>query len=163
MKKRIRILAIVCLLLVLVTFVINAISCSMAEDIHYRCFNAIDDFSRLESYVTKELQIEDDRYIHDLIPVSSYTKEIVYEGNRYRIFAYIFETPQDTLTYFHQETGVDTVEEQGFLSSTGMFRSTVTVYSNNCLYRVEGGMVHRFNKAVNFINRSFSNTVDGSV
>ena len=50
MKKRIRILAIVCLLLVLVTFVINAILCSMAEDIHYRCFNAIDDFSRLESY-----------------------------------------------------------------------------------------------------------------
>ena len=127
-----------------------------ADDLQYRIFNDINDILTLDTYVTKELSTESDKYLKNIIPVEHYTNKLLYENNTYTVYAYVFNSTDDAITYFKNCTGKNTDSNQNYSMSTNiLFSSSYIVLYNNCAYRIEGGNYKSFAKAVNFFCEAF--------
>ena len=135
-----------------------------SDNMQWRFFTSIEDFSTIESYVKTNLDPQNDPNLCDLSVLESYTKIIEFDGKDYILYAYVFHDTAASIEYFHEVTGKETSKEWNFSSSSNTyFHSHYVAYYENCLYYVEGGNRWDFVKAVNFINDSFPVTLESLI
>ena len=142
---------------IVIFVVICAIEIFATDSVNDRFYTDIDSFSKLDEYTVKELKLTDDKYLGDLEIVSHYTKEILYNGKKYSVYAYVFSDAESSATYFMNCTGISTEPDYSFLSSSNLFFNSQYIAFYDCyLYRIEGhGRYKLFVEAVNFITESF--------
>mgnify|MGYP000046454285 CR=1 FL=1 len=155
MKPQKRII-IVLILVIIIFMIIGIVGITISGTLNHRFFTDIDNFSRLDEYAVKNIELSDDKYLGELEVVSYYTKVILYNGKEYLVFAYVFPDVDSTITYFKKCTGVSSEINWNFHSSSNYFTySEYIAYYECCLYRIEGGSYKEFVDAVNFINKLF--------
>lgn len=161
-KKIISAFQVSIIILIITIFIICLIGFFNTEPLQFRMFSDIDDFAKLDQYVTKEMFAEDDKNIKDLIPTESYVKEISYEGHTYSVYAYVFDESEDASSYFENATGkAQTQSGMNYSMTTNyLFSSRYIVLYDCSVYCVEGGSYQNFVKAINFINEHFPINVE---
>ena len=144
------------IIIVLSIFSICLIGFFSTEDLQWRMFASIEEFQKLDQYSKEEFSIEKDKVLSGIIPESYYIKSILYDGNLYTVYAYVFSESKDALTYFNNFTGKKSESARDYSMSTNyLFSSDYIVKNENCVYRIEGGNYKNFVKAVNYINETF--------
>ncbi len=153
-KKIILICVVIIVLIALIAVGIMGIVTS--QSLNIRFFTDINSFTKLNEFAVSELELTDDKYLENNKIVYSYTKEILYNGERYAVYAYVFQNESSAMEYFEKCTGKKADLKWNFSSSSNYIsRSEYVAYYENCLYRIEGGGYRAFINAVNFINESF--------
>ena len=146
----------IAIIIILSIFPICLIGFFSAEDLQWRMFASIEEFQKLDQYATEAFSIEKDKVLSGIIPESYYIKSILFDGDLYTVYAYVFSESKDALTYFNNFTGKKSESIRNYSMSTNyLFSSNYIVQNENCVYRIEGGNYKSFVKAVNYINESF--------
>lgn len=146
----------IAIIIILSIFSICLIGFFSTEDLQWRMFASIEEFQKLDQYSKEEFSIEKDKVLSGIIPESYYIKSILYDGNLYTVYAYVFSESKDALTYFNNFTGKKSESARDYSMSTNyLFSSDYIVKNENCVYRIEGGNYKNFVKAVNYINETF--------
>lgn len=157
-KKQNRFLILLILILLgvfLVSFIIGSVIFHL-NPISVRFFADIEKFEKLNDIVTKDIPLSEDKKLEDLKVISSYTKEIKYNGQKYKVYAYVFESAEMAASYFKKATGKKTKGKYNFTCSTNhYFGSEIIAFNENCLYLIEGGDYLNFSKVVNYICSDF--------
>ena len=157
MKRRIRGIIIFTGVILILCLGIVLLSGLGGPKLQHRFFSDITEFDKLNSYAVKDLEKTGDKDLGRLAPEESYTKEIVYDGETYQVYAYCFSDPEDAKAYFHNNTGKKTKNNQDFcMSSNRLFSSEYVAFQGGCLYKIQGGSYRKFVNAVNFFTESFS-------
>lgn len=144
------------IIIILSIFPICLIGFFSAEELQWRMFASIEEFQKLDQYATEAFSIEKDKVLSGIIPESYYIKSILFDGDLYTVYAYVFSEPKDALTYFNNFTGKKSESARDYSMSTNyLFSSDYIVQNGNCVYRIEGGNYKDFVKAVNYINETF--------
>ena len=144
------------IIIILSIFSICLIGFFSTENLQWRMFASIEEFQKLDQYAKEEFSIEKDKVLSGIIPESYYIKSILYDGNLYTVYAYVFPESKDALTYFNNFTGKKSESARDYSMSTNyLFSSDYIVKNENCVYRIEGGNYKNFVKAVNYINETF--------
>lgn len=148
-------LLITAIIIVVFTFIsLSLVLFFTTEPINNLVFTNIDSFNKLSQYVTKDIATDDK--LNGLLPEQSYTKEILYNGHTYSVYAYVFADTTTTISYFKSCTGKNTDTEYNFSMSTNVLsNSDYVAYAGCCIYRVVGNGYREFTNTVNFINASF--------
>jgi len=146
----------IAIIIILSIFSICLIGFFSTEDLQWRMFASIEEFQKLDQYAKEEFSIEKDKVLSGIIPESYYIKSILFDGNLYTVYAYVFSESKDALTYFNNFTGKKSESARDYSMSTNyLFSSDYIVKNDNCVYRIEGGNYKNFVKAVNYINENF--------
>jgi len=146
----------IAIIIILSIFSICLIGFFSTEDLQWRMFASIEEFQKLDQYAKEEFSIEKDKVLSGIIPESYYIKSILFDGNLYTVYAYVFSESKDALTYFNNFTGKKSESARDYSMSTNyLFSSDYIVKNDNCVYRIEGGNYKNFVKAVNYINETF--------
>ncbi len=125
-----------------------------ADFAHIRFFTDISSFDKLTEYEIEE--IEEDKKLKGLVPLSSYTNKILYGGKLYSVYAYVFSDVDSSRAYFKSVTGKKSDRNCDYSFVTNYyFYSQYIVFNDNCLYLVQGGNYGDFVTAFNFITESF--------
>lgn len=146
----------IAVIIILSIFPICLIGFFTAEGLQWRMFASIEEFQKLDQYATEAFSIEKDKILSGIIPESYYIKSILFDGNLYTVYAYVFSESKDALTYFNNFTGKKSESIRNYSMSTNyLFSSNYIVQNENCVYRIKGGNYKSFVKAVNYFNESF--------
>ena len=112
--------------------------------ISVRFFADIEKFEKLNDIVTKDIPLSEDKKLEDLKVISSYTKEIKYNGQKYKVYAYVFESTEMAASYFKKATGKKTKGKYNFTCSTNhYFGSEIIAFNENCIRPVEKHLLVR--------------------
>ena len=117
--KRVRLLITIFVLVILVVFglALPLLLHFTSDNMQWRFFTSIEDFSTIESYVKTNLDPQNDPNLGDLSVLESYTKIIEFDGKDYILYAYVFHDTAASIEYFHEVTGKETSKEWNFSSS----------------------------------------------
>ncbi len=121
--------------------------------LNYRTFASMEELSHIDSYAVKDLDCKSDGRLNGKKYEEKYTKQILYNGNTYDLYAYKFEDPLDAQRYCFDSNNISDLDKA--------FRFS---YNETCLwafykeyaYCVRGDNYNSFAEFYNFLVKDFT-------
>ncbi len=139
--------------LFLATFVVAAVALFRYDQINI--FSDISLCSSLDDYI-KENKPPVDKYIGEMEYVDSYVHTIRYDGAKFDIFAYEFESDDVAKEYYCVVQKRESVEgDIDYNGRSNLFSSALIVRNKNNVYRVVAGNTFDYLECQKFLNSIF--------
>lgn len=145
------------LLLIIIFFV----SCIFSELNHnsfeFQIFNNISSFEVLNKYDTQP--INEDIYLDKIIPIDYFCNTVIWQDNKYDVYAYIFADTSESQIYIKNRTKrTFTTEKAYFMTGNHFFSTDYAIYSSNRLMFISGPGTEDMYSFLEYLQQHFSNT-----
>lgn len=156
-NKRFFIISAILVVIICIMPLIMSVINTSRSPLNYRTFATMKELSHIDSYAVKELDCKNDRYLREKQYEEKYTKQILYNGNTFELYAYKFKDPIDAQRYCLDSNRINDIDKSyRFSYNEPCFRAFYHEYA----YSVRGDNYNSFAEFYNFLVKDF--TIDFS-
>ena len=149
-------ISIVSTIIVLVISIVSLTNSSInmnRNPLNYRAFATMEELSHIDSYAVKDIDCKNDKWLKEKQYEEKYTKQILYNGNTFDLYAYKFKDPLDAQRYCINST-----------KNSDLYKAYSFSYNETCLwayyheyaYSVRGDNYNSFAEFYNFLVKDFT-------
>lgn len=120
----------------------------------YYMYTDIEALDVLSQYIV--VQIEDDKYLNDLVPVERLTCNVKWEEKSYSVYAYVFENSTQCKQYVTNRMQKSFDDNNSYyLTGNGLFKTRYIAISDNKLLYIDGPDIKSTYNFLDFIQQDF--------